>query len=146
MKLEDQACSLELAKKLKELGVVQDSLWYWEEYRDDWMDLRATPKLVQGYHTDKEQRDGNAVESSTYYSAFTVAELGEMLKDGMVKSYHPGGSGGELAWCSIYFVGEGRGIAGDATVSQHGATEAEARAKILIYLIENQLVGVKSFG
>ena len=82
MKLEDQVCSLELAKKLKELGGVQDSLSYWEEYRDNWMDLRATPKLVQGYHTDKERGEGNAVESSTYYSAFTVAELGEMLPNG----------------------------------------------------------------
>ena len=32
MKLEDQVCSLELAKKLKELGVKQDSLFYWNLY------------------------------------------------------------------------------------------------------------------
>jgi len=29
MKLEDQVCSLELAKRLKELGVEQESLFYW---------------------------------------------------------------------------------------------------------------------
>ena len=30
MKLEEQVCSLELAKELKELGVKQDSMFYWE--------------------------------------------------------------------------------------------------------------------
>ena len=29
MKLEKQVCSLELAKRLKELDVKQESLWYW---------------------------------------------------------------------------------------------------------------------
>ena len=33
MKLQNQVCSLELSKKLKELGVKQESLWYW--IRDD---------------------------------------------------------------------------------------------------------------
>lgn len=37
MNIEDQVCSLELAKKLKELGVEQDSLWYWIEVSDDEM-------------------------------------------------------------------------------------------------------------
>ena len=31
MKLEDQVCSLELAKRLKELGVTQETLCYWVE-------------------------------------------------------------------------------------------------------------------
>lgn len=31
MRLEDQAYGLELAKKLKELGVKQESLWYWSK-------------------------------------------------------------------------------------------------------------------
>ena len=31
MKIESQVCSLELAKKLKELGVKQESLYYWCE-------------------------------------------------------------------------------------------------------------------
>ena len=33
MKLEDQVVSLELAKKLKELGVKQESLFYWGYYQ-----------------------------------------------------------------------------------------------------------------
>jgi hypothetical protein len=31
MELEKQVVSLELAKKLKQLGVRQESFWYWEE-------------------------------------------------------------------------------------------------------------------
>jgi hypothetical protein len=31
MKLEDQVCSLELAKRLQELGVKRESLFYWHE-------------------------------------------------------------------------------------------------------------------
>ena len=33
MKLENQVCSLELAKKIKQLGVKQDSLWWWMKYQ-----------------------------------------------------------------------------------------------------------------
>lgn len=39
MKLEDQVCSLELAKRLKELGVSQLSLCYWWQYDKDSWDL-----------------------------------------------------------------------------------------------------------
>ncbi|GAH25167.1 unnamed protein product, partial [marine sediment metagenome] len=34
MKTEDQVCSLELAKQLKELGVKQDSVFFWCTIRD----------------------------------------------------------------------------------------------------------------
>lgn len=37
MKLEDQVCSLELAKRLKELGVQQNNVFYWVQGHDmDW--------------------------------------------------------------------------------------------------------------
>lgn len=63
MKLEEQVCSLEYAKKLKELGVPQESLWKYDTLHND--------KLVIdpfGYC------DG-------YISAFTVSELGEGLQN-----------------------------------------------------------------
>src|ERR1051325_10817319 len=62
MQLEQQVCSLELAKRLRELGVKQESYFYWffEEYNHE----------PVGWRIQTEEGD---------YSAFTVAELGEML-------------------------------------------------------------------
>ena len=64
MKLEQQVCNLELAKKLKELGVKQESLWYWvhNKIKDDW-------KLTILTQCFKDHP-----ESWEYYSAFTVSE------------------------------------------------------------------------
>lgn len=66
--IEQQVCSLELARKLKELGVRQESYFYYNEHnflinRDD----------VYEYY------DCCAEDMKGYISAFTVVELGEML-------------------------------------------------------------------
>jgi hypothetical protein len=119
--LEKQVTSLELSKRLKELGIKQDSLWHWvyleTEFCQDWI-------LVQ--------EDGSltAVYENKNYSAFTVAELGEMLPEG-------------------YYSQKERNSWGCADADNHLAvtnvydcdkiyTEADARAKMLIYLIENK--------
>ena len=71
MELKDQVCSLEQAKKLKKLGVPQKSLWYWK--------LSGTKFILvdKFYLFDK-----NLHGDSRVYSAFTTAELGEMLPKG----------------------------------------------------------------
>jgi len=43
MKLEDQVCSLELAKRLKDLGMKQESLWYWIP---NWNGTGGQPEMV----------------------------------------------------------------------------------------------------
>src|SRR5437868_5642219 len=74
MKLEDQVTNLELSKRLKELGVKQESLFWWEFY------ISGDPELKRA--GEQECIEG---ESEPWYpskdciSAFTVAELGEML-------------------------------------------------------------------
>lgn len=60
MKLENQVCSLELAKRLKELGVKQDSLWVWVDRLNN-----STVCLSQ-----------QVQKLIPIYSAFTVSELG----------------------------------------------------------------------
>lgn len=62
MPIEKQVCSLELAKRLKELGVKQGSYFYWNA-QHIWV---AAGKDIE-YDKD------NAI------SAFTAAELGEIL-------------------------------------------------------------------
>ena len=67
MKLEDQVCSLDLAKQLKSLGAKQESVFFWN------YDERGTaPKLTKGRML-RTQSTG----SPTWWdvSAFTVTEL-----------------------------------------------------------------------
>lgn len=69
MKIEDQVCSLELAKKLRELGVTQNSLWYWVKYGDEYIVISDEKLIIHG----------GTPANNNVFSAFTVAELGEML-------------------------------------------------------------------
>lgn len=136
MELKDQVVSLKLAKKLKELGVKQDSLFYWEEVIDKY---GVESKLIYG--TKPKNRKGvykiAGAWEENFYSAFTVPELGDMLpdylktKDGYLQltSYKF-----PTTWAIVY-IKENKII-----FSTERDTEANARAKMLIYLIENKLI------
>lgn len=69
MKIEDQVCSLELAKILKELGVPQKSIFVWEYFDDNCYGIKFIPYAVV---TDQ----FNKLE---LYAAFTSGELGRLL-------------------------------------------------------------------
>lgn len=122
MKLEQQVVSLELAKQLKELGVKQDSLFYWS-------------KQVDQIHWGLEHAKYFAVDKRQDVSAFTVAELGEMLPqniqiDGMYFTW--------VSWLSmggwvVQYEGVEKDDVYDINAQLH---EADARAKMLIWLIE----------
>ena len=60
--------SLELSRELKELGVKQESEFYWEKFPRKWELMRGRDK----YDTPKERK-------LKYASAFLSGELGEML-------------------------------------------------------------------
>ena len=64
MPLEHQVCSHELAKRLAELGVRQESVFWWVDGKLTYTGGRASHAPQQGG-----------------IAAFTVAELGEMLPD-----------------------------------------------------------------
>lgn len=117
--LENQVTSLALSLRLKELGVKQESYFWWGQSEID------DEPLV--YHDCLNR----ALREPTY-SAFTVAELGEML----TKSGH-----GSMPAYSDQQNDTGwyRHVQGDVVVAD---TEADARAKMLIYLIENKLITV----
>jgi hypothetical protein len=119
MKLENQVVSLDLAKRLKELGVKQDSYGYWANGR-------VWPFVMLDFdHLE------NAV------AAFTVAELGEMLSEGMTDS-HMMATG---RWTCEYLPSVTED-GSDKEVRVDADTEADARAKMLIYLIENNRIPV----
>ena len=138
MKIQDQVCSLEQAKKLSELGVNSQSLWYYiraDEYEfalvpDGWVVDDAVPDLRywESVATCHEQ-----------YSAFTVAELGVMLPHDLEEFqlstwYAPK----RKLYRSQYRLN--RGSISDEDFPEdfaQGTTEAECRASMLIHLLES---------
>ena len=70
MKLEDQCVSLELDKRLKELGVKQDSYFLWGR------DSFSPEMFITDDHVLK------MLGEDCWFSAFTVAELGKILPVG----------------------------------------------------------------
>lgn len=142
MKLEQQVTSLELSKKLKELGVKQESLFYWCEWSEE--KLKYSRDLGNDYLISDGLKDKGVA------SAFTVAELGEMLPRVIKKKVddnssfkniekfflsHDENTGeGHASSYTFYYYGE----AFDG-FSKADKTEANARAKMLVYLIENKL-------
>lgn len=119
MKLESQVCSLELAKRLKELGVKQES---WHNWKVD----KAGKYLTFGL--------GSGVSDSgegEVYSAFTVAELGEMLPK-RIKGKPLSMGFDETIWWVQYSCAP--------LLNFESMREVDARVKMLIYLIEQGLI------
>ena len=134
MPLEKQVCSLELAKKLKELGQKQESLFYWYS-----LDTADTPQTFDISYGNNTTMFGVPIQEKIF--AFTVAELGEMLPEEISDMRE-----------QEYWVNMSRGMGGcwvagyrkngtEGVYFLHSAeTEADARAKMLIYLLENNLI------
>lgn len=131
MKIEQQVVSLELAKKLKELGV-RESQYNWL-VASDGARLMRTPVASTYSHFDQ-------------YPASTVAELGELLPDGglwakdsigTVRTFKSYG-----VWWSEYCVGTDSmpSIMCSPKLRACADSEADARAKMLISLFENRIV------
>lgn len=130
MNIEDQVCSLELSKRLKELGVRQESLFYWWD-GDDINDEGHSVSRIEIENND------SAPSNFVVYSAFTVAELGEMLPK---EIWHPNKHkpmvcrpANRLCHWVVYY---------DKDTWTEENSEANARARMLIHLIENGLMEV----
>jgi len=124
MKLEQQVVSLELAQKLKELGVKESSSFYWNKKKnEEW-------KVILSTQTDYGLYDEHSGELVPTWS---VAELGEMsLSDCLSRKTRSV----EFPWrCE-------RESTGGYITASGADTEADARAKMLVYLLENNLVSL----
>lgn len=132
MKLEDQVVSLELAKRMKELGFEQESYFRWANINAKdgvvW-DLYVHPSIDNRPHPDLWKFG---------ISAYTVAELGEMLPcnafSGKIKTTETTDPDSKELIC---FECWNNGFGGGRYYED---TEADARAKMLIYLKENNLL------
>lgn len=170
MNIQDQVCTLEQAKRLKELGVgyypnhhiptaraYQQSLFYWCE------DFYIDGNTEKPYWRLEINGDGrNSFRTPNYYdnylSAFTVAELGEMLPEWLHKSdkeyrliqwknidvdYLEDTPDEEkmLGYHLCYQVGSKFQMRiPEFNTKLFAPTEAQARAAMLIFLLENDLL------
>lgn len=119
--LEQQVCSVMYAQELAKLGVSQDSVWYWYKKADE--------DKYRVYGKDPPTGDFHII-----CSAYTVAELGELLRSmGLVINC--------CIYCSIYTDGRIYSLIRDKkeiyfeTKEKNRTTEADARATMLIYLL-----------
>jgi len=136
--IKKEVVSLDLAKRLQELNVKNDSLF-------NWVVLDKNHPLYEVHYKTRQQDDlekllaGSIIygrdpyEKSCgefiHYPAYTVAELGELLPAKYSMSWK---ISKPLWYCAedVY----------DDSISFMAVTEADARAKMLIYLIENNLL------
>ncbi len=82
MNLEDQVCSLELSKKLLTLGVKQDSYFVWYGFENPLKAIFTESDIdIWRIGTSKDCSKGGA---DWVYTAFTAAELGDLLPNGVV--------------------------------------------------------------
>ena len=134
MTLEQQVCSLELAKRLKELGVKQESHFVWHREGS-----------LASVELNDEKNYPLGVERC---AAFTVAELGGMLPAEINIPFKNGKPRAVNNSLKAYF-GVGRSevhlyyakpAGTNEYVHMKGASEADARAMMLIYLLENKLI------
>lgn len=131
---------MELSKRLKDLGVKQESLFYWIVYPD------GESILMDQFHAKKEDvniRLARECRINGYeriygletkiYSAFIIGELGEMLPDYCVFNKSTERPNQKHGWYAK---------ANKNIDPQFAFSEANARAKMLIYLLENRLMKI----
>lgn len=129
MKIENQCCNLIQAKRLNELGIIQGkSFFFYDTWKSD--------KNSLSYNL------GNAepgyLDAKSCFSAFTVAELGVMLPEGYTMSETTNFDEPYRKWiCGKVFC-DGDDV--DYEKCGYGSTEAEARAAMLIYFLESNLI------
>lgn len=118
MKKQDQFCTLEQSQMLERLGIEGDPLWYHTYPTNKWI-------IEPDGYFNKE------AEGIEYYPAWSVAELGVMLQsyDRIGHSFHSSISN---KWAHTWSTFNGL-----QPIIGWSDTEAQARAAMLIHLLEN---------
>jgi hypothetical protein len=116
MTIQQQCCTPTQGERLKELGVKQKSLFYWHPYF-------KVPVFGESFAPHPNfVKIQVCNDKANAYSAFTVAELGQMLPCGYDTFKTP-----DNEWCAYIDGGDGVRF----------PTEASARAALILRLIES---------
>ena len=142
MKLENQLTSLEPSKRLKELGVKQNSAFYWINDRKNATEEISTLRNIK--------IPAFAHNHLFHYSAFSVAELGEMLPENIFKKNKLSNKQSCLFLQinkQLYSTGMNYVCTycnSDNLPIYHASSEklADAMAEMIIYLLENKLIKI----
>lgn len=122
MKLENQVCALDQAKKLKELGVEQKSLWHYTV--NDSGEVKAMT-VLNTHQVFINPNNGAHYSTWKKIAAYTSAELGEMLPRECFIMLEPGEK------MHVWHAGSE-----DFEILCPADTEAQAKADLLIWLLE----------
>lgn len=158
MNITSQICSIELATKLKELGIKQDSLFY----------RFGTPDLQYIFCKEYEQYSPQVnLNIKNGYAAFTAEELTKFLPERIIKeeiivingekhlinydyhlkiSYFEESTGHYHCSYIGYPILQGFTLSnlGSSSFGEHDEKMSDAIAKMLIYLLENNLMEFKN--
>lgn len=137
MKLGQQVTNLELSEKLKELGYPQEGLFWW---------IDVSGYFEQQYavmHLDESAFGNKHITENIVCVAPTVAELGEWLPFKIEMGKDTGylcidklrSSFSSTVWKVAYVSPDTFQTLRECAISEE--TEANARAKMLIWLVEN---------
>ena len=146
MKIENQVSNVKLSMKLEQLGLKQDSVWYWEIETYKFKPYKGQQHIFLLNRLDK-QKVSNDYDYE-YYSAFTVAELeqqifqiiGECRYDFIVSFSPLGGTWKDETFDKMYTVQCVDWSSLNKSLMERAGTGADARATMLIYLLENRLI------
>lgn len=128
MKLQDQVITIDQAKRLKELGIAQES-FFRHQHNPETIYRRESQTIDSG--------DFTVMDPGEWFAAFTVAELGAMLpgsvafgsKRGSLKIIRTGD------YWEVRYSDQQSDFA-----METGKTEAQARGEMLIYLLHCKLL------
>lgn len=117
--IDNHVTSLEISKRLKELGVKQESEYWWVDYTD-------------GYSQPAWNLNSNHIGYKAHISAFLTSELADLLPDFYRVGKHIYSDNGFV--CSHYDQ--------EMQQVQTGNTMPDAMGKMLIYLLEQGIIRV----
>lgn len=128
MKIENQCCSLEQAKRLKELGVEQKSFFWWNKTNSQKDGEHKFIEAADAHdYTIRWKKPEQYGSDWQMFSAFSGSELGA-ITDFEFSTWR----NGQNKWVISRHDAFDKWMYGD--------TEAECRANLLIHLLENNLI------